>query len=105
MKKLVNGIEIDMSPEELAQRDKDIQAFKDNELNEKINKLRFFRNKFLADTDWMANSDVTMSDDWKTYRQQLRDLPSGLDTVEKVDVKLEMKDGKFINFPTKPSGE
>jgi hypothetical protein len=46
-----------------------------------------------------------MSDDWKTYRQQLRDLPSGLDTVEKVDEKLKMEDGKFINFPTKPSGE
>ena len=41
----------------------------------------------------MANSDVTMSDDWKTYRQALRDLPSGLDTVEKVNAK---------EFPTKP---
>ena len=44
----------------------------------------------------MANSDVAMSDDWKTYRQALRDLPSGLDTVEKVEAK---------EFPTKPSGE
>ena len=52
------------------------------------------RNGLLAETDWMANSDVTMSDDWKTYRQQLRDLPSGLDTVEKVNAK---------EFPTKPS--
>ena len=41
----------------------------------------------------MANSDVTMSDSWKTYRQQLRDLPSGLDTVEKVQAK---------QFPEKP---
>ncbi len=56
--------------------------------------LREDRNKLLAETDWMANSDVTMSDDWKTYRQQLRDLPSGLDTVEKVNAK---------EFPTKPS--
>ena len=44
----------------------------------------------------MANSDVTMSNDWITYRQQLRDLPSGLDTVEKVEA---------VEFPTKPSGE
>ncbi len=105
MKKLVNGIEMDMTPEELAQREKDIQAYKDNEFNNKIDNLRFFRNNFLAETDWMANSDVSMSDDWKTYRQQLRDLPSGLDTVEKVDEKLKMEDGKFINFPTKPTGE
>ena len=43
----------------------------------------------------MANSDIIMSDDWKTYRHDLRDLPSGLDTVEKVEAK---------EFPTKPSG-
>jgi hypothetical protein len=55
--------------------------------------LRRKRNKLLIETDWMANSDVTMSDDWKTYRQALRDLPSGLDTVEKVNAK---------EFPTKP---
>ena len=32
------------------------------------------RNELLAETDWMANSDVTMPDNWKTYRQALRDL-------------------------------
>ena len=52
------------------------------------------RDRLLKETDWMANSDVTMSDDWKTYRQALRDLPSGLDTIEKVNEK---------EFPTKPS--
>jgi hypothetical protein len=56
--------------------------------------LRNKRNNLLAETDWMANSDVNMSDDWKTYRQALRDLPSGLDTIEKVNEK---------EFPTKPS--
>ena len=32
------------------------------------------RNRLLEETDWMANSDVTMSDAWKTYRQALRDI-------------------------------
>lgn len=32
------------------------------------------RNELLSETDWMANSDVTMPDNWKTYRQALRDL-------------------------------
>lgn len=32
------------------------------------------RNELLSETDWMANSDVTMPDSWKTYRQALRDL-------------------------------
>tara|TARA_R100000149_G_C5726380_1_gene47374 strand:- start:29 stop:307 length:279 start_codon:yes stop_codon:yes gene_type:complete len=38
--------------------------------------LRAQRNSLLNQSDWMANSDVTMSDAWKTYRQQLRDLPA-----------------------------
>ena len=38
--------------------------------------LRNFRDLKLSATDWMALSDVTMSDDWKQYRQDLRDLPA-----------------------------
>ena len=49
-----------------------------------LNFLRLKRNILLAKTDWTANSDVTMSDEMKTYRQQLRDATEGLDTVEKV---------------------
>ena len=48
------------------------------ELNngEPMKLLREERNKRLVETDWMANSDVTMTDDWKNYRQALRDLPA-----------------------------
>ena len=48
-------------------------------------RLRARRNQLLAETDFYALSDVTMSDDMKTYRQELRDLPAGKDTVEKCD--------------------
>ena len=50
-----------------------------------LTKLREERNDLLAKTDWTALSDNTMSDAMKTYRQQLRDAPSGLDTIEKVE--------------------
>ena len=55
--------------------------------------LRAERDRRLAETDWMSGSDVTMSDAWKTYRQELRDAPAqsgvtGLDDV---------------TWPTKPS--
>ena len=56
--------------------------------------LRNKRNILLAETDWMANSDVTMSNDWKTYRQALRDITK----TEPVDMALSN-----ITFPTKPS--
>jgi len=57
-------------------------------------KLRSERNFLLVETDWMANSDVTMSDAWKTYRQALRDITK--QTPE--DMALSN-----ITFPTKPS--
>ena len=93
MKKLVNGIEMDMTSQEIAQREADIQQYKDNELNFKLDHLRLIRNSFLIETDYLALSDVTMSSAMTTYRQALRDLTSGLDTVAKVNAK---------QFPTKP---
>lgn len=40
--------------------------------------LRQERNIKLADTDWRATSDQTLSDEWKAYRKLLRDFPSTL---------------------------
>jgi len=72
----------------------DIEAkFSAVELDYALNNLREKRNNFLKETDYLALSDVTMSDEWKTYRQALRDLTSGLDTVAKIEAK---------EFPTKP---
>ena len=50
--------------------------------------LRLERNRRLAETDWMANSDVVMADDWKTYRQALRDLPATAEPQLDVDGNL-----------------
>ena len=38
--------------------------------------IRAKRNSLLVETDWMAALDYTMSDSWKVYRQELRDVPS-----------------------------
>ena len=56
----------------------------EEQYKQSIAELRFKRNSLLAKTDWTANSDVTMSAEMKEYRQKLRDAPSGLDTIEKV---------------------
>ena len=105
MKKLVNGIEMDMTSQELTQRELDMQQYENEKVNLKLEQLRIIRNGFLTATDFYALSDVTISDEMKTYRQALRDITNGLDTVKKVNEKLKIKDGEFINFPTKPSGE
>ncbi len=58
--------------------------------------LRAKRNVLLIDTDFYANSDVTMSAEMTTYRQELRDITNGLTTVAQVEA---------VTFPTKPSGK
>ena len=62
--------------------------------------LREERDRLLAETDWMGNSDVTMSSAWKTYRQALRDLPANSDPKLASDGRLDMSS---VTFPTKPS--
>ena len=62
--------------------------------------LRVERDRFLAETDWTALGDVTMSSDMKTYRQELRDLPANSDPKLGSDGRLDMSS---VKFPTKPS--
>ena len=87
------GNRVQFTEAEETARDAEEQAWSDGAFDRYIAHLRNARNRLLAETDWMANSDVTISDDWKTYRQELRDLPSGLTTVEEVSA---------VTFPTKP---
>jgi len=94
--KIKNGIRVELTAEEISELENQDVIFENQKLDRALENLREKRNRLLAQTDWMANSDVTMSDDWKTYRTQLRDLTNGLDTVEKVEA---------VEFPTKPSGE
>ena len=57
----------------------------------KAEEVRQERNSLLSETDWMAGSDITMSDEWRTYRQALRDISS--------------QEGfpNTVTWPTKPS--
>ena len=94
--KIKNGVKVELTADEIVVLESRDAEWESKALDRALENLREKRNRLLAQTDWMANSDVTMSNDWITYRQQLRDLPSGLDTVEKVEA---------VEFPTKPSGE
>lgn len=91
MKKYLDGVLVDMTTEEIEERNAVID--KHNTLERVLNKLRNKRNRLLAETDYLALSDNTLSDDMRTYRQALRDLPAGKDTVEKCE---------NATWPTKP---
>lgn len=65
-----------LSAEEQAQKDAEKAAW-DAEANSRDAALmREERNSKLQATDWRAGSDLTMSDEWKAYRQALRDIPA-----------------------------
>ena len=89
----INGNQVQFTAEEETARDAEEKAWADGALARAQARLRRERNQKLAETDFYALSDVTMSDDMKTYRQNLRDLPDGKDTVDKCD---------NVTWPTKP---
>ena len=103
--KNVNGIEIKLTDAEQTQLEKEEIEYAKGNLNRQLNWLRTVRNNILKETDYMGNSDVTMSAKWKTYRQQMRDITTGLDTVVKVQEKMKFNEDTkiFVNFPTKPT--
>ena len=73
--------EIDIS-EKIEAKDAEILSYEEAD-------KRAQRNQLLAETDFYALGDVTMSDAMKTYRQALRDLPTN-------------KDWPDVTFPEKP---
>ena len=91
--KMVDGVSIQLTADEETARDNEEAAWAAGENGRSLAGMREDRNRLLADTDFYALSDVTMSDAMTTYRQDLRDLPSGKTTKAHVD---------GATWPTKP---
>ena len=89
----INGVKVQFTADEETARDNEETAWANAAPARALAGLRQRRNQLLAETDFYALSDVTLSDDMTTYRQALRDLPAGKDTVAKVN---------NATWPTKP---
>ena len=89
----INGNRVQFTAEEETARDAEEKAWADGAVGRAQADLRSKRNRLLAETDFYALSDVTMSDEMKKYRKGLRDLPAGKDTVKKCE---------DATWPTKP---
>ena len=96
--KLVNGIKVELTAEEIAQRDAEEQAWNDGAFDRAIADLRQRRNNLLSSSDWTQLPDTTLTNDektaWMNYRTELRNITNGLTTVEEVN---------SVAFPTKPA--
>ncbi len=91
--KMVNGERVQLTAEEEAARDAEEAAWSAGAFDRAMVSLRQKRDGLLKETDYYALSDVTMSDDMKKYRQDLRDITDGVNTEAKAKNKT---------FPTKP---
>ena len=91
--KMVNGERVQLKAQEEAARNAEEKAWADGAYDRAMVNLRQKRDRLLKETDYYALSDVEMSDDMKTYRQQLRDITNGVNTEAKAKNKT---------FPTKP---
>ena len=91
--KMVNGVRIQFTAEEETARDAEEALWAAGAFDRAIAGLREDRTRRLSATDWYALQDVTMSDAMTAYRQDLRDLPSGLSTVAEVEA---------VSWPVQP---
>ena len=86
---LVNGELVPLTEAEIAEVEA-LRAAAPSQEEIKWARVRMIRNEKLKLTDWRASSDLTLSDEWKTYRQALRDVPTQTDPDN-------------ITWPTEPS--
>ena len=91
---MVDGQLREMTDAEQKEYDDRNTAWDNDAPNRRMADLRRQRDALLVETDYMGNSDVTMSAKWKTYRQALRDITSQTPSDDALS---------NITFPTKPS--
>ena len=91
--KMVDGVRLPLTQAEEDARDAEEAVWEAGAFDRAIFRLREDRTKRLASTDWYALQDVTMSEAMTAYRQDLRDIPSGLTTVAEVEA---------VSWPVQP---
>ena len=89
MDKIVNGVSVPMTDLEIAEFKLELNT-ESEILADNWQRVRDHRNFLLRETDWRSSSDLTLSDDWKNYRQALRDITTQSDPTN-------------ITWPTEPS--
>ena len=99
MKKIVNGILVDMTADEIAARQAEELEWTNGAFDRAMANLRAKRDKDLLDSDWTQLGDTTLTNDqkqaWMRFRTELRDITKGLTTVDDVN---------NLDYPDKPNG-
>ena len=95
---LINGKEVAFTNAEIVERQAEEKIWNDASATRKLAQIKEIRLQKLIETDYLANSDVTMPDNIKTWRQSLRDLPQNNTTEAEYDALLARdSDGNLTN--------
>jgi len=89
---------VDLTAEEQTAYDNAVTDFNNKSATRKLTQIKEIRLQKLIETDYLANSDVTMPDNVKTWRQTLRDLPANHTDEAAYDALLARdSDGNLTN--------
>lgn len=80
----INGERVAFTATEEAARDAEEAAWAAGQADRDMESLREKRNQMLAETDWWASSDLTMTDTQTAYRQSLRDITDNATSLDDV---------------------
>lgn len=96
--KMVDGVVVPLTEEEEAEFAARSEAWAAGALDRALGRLRQERDQKLSACDWVVLDDVAFSNEvdtqWRTYRQDLRDITDGLTTEDQVNA---------VVWPTPPS--
>lgn len=99
--KMQDGQVIELTAEETKFREAEEKEWSDGAVERGLNSIRKKRNILLLESDWTQLADISDSrmdnltkGKWQVYREELRDITNGLDTVDKIN---------NVTWPTKPS--
>ena len=93
-----NVVREEITGSELSQLEAREKAWNDASASRKLLDIKKIRLQKLIETDYLANSDVTMPDNIKTWRQSLRDIPSNHTDEDAYDLLLARNsDGKLTH--------
>ena len=90
----INGVRVQFTAQQELDKDAKEQAWRNGAYPREMAFVRKGRDRLLRATDFYALSDtVPLTEEMATYRQQLRDLPATLTTLEEAE---------DVHFPVKP---
>ena len=93
-----NGdVRVQFTPEEESARDAEEKAWADASGERKLAEIRKIRNQKLQESDYLALSDVVLSDSWKDKRQSWRNIPQDYNTEKQYDLLLASSNGKLTH--------